>query len=226
VACGAIAAALVLGYVSRDFLWNHAIYLYDLLSNRERLQALLKSLGPWGPLLYILFQAVQVVVAPLPGEATGGFVAGFLFGPWLGLLYSLIGLTLGSAAGFLLGRWVGAPIVARLVPPEVEARFKALAKRRAALAGFVVFAWPYFPKDYFCILLGMCGMSLKTFLVVQVLGRLPSSLLFNLQGAELYERHYFVFFLLIVILLVTAVAAFFLKERIYRYLARSGGAGN
>jgi uncharacterized membrane protein YdjX (TVP38/TMEM64 family) len=226
LACCVIAAALALGYIFRGFLWEHAVYLYDLLGNRERLQELLKDLGPWAPLLYILFQAVQVVVAPLPGEATGGFVSGFLFGPWLGLLYSLIGLTIGSVGGFLLGRWIGAPIVARLVPPEVEARFKTLAKRRAALAGFVVFAWPYFPKDYFCILLGLCGMSLRTFLVVQILGRLPSSLLFNLQGAELYERNYFVFFLLIAVLLVVAAAAFVLKERIYRYLARSGGAGN
>ncbi len=221
----AIAACLLLGYFFREPIRDHALYLYELLGNRERLQALLKSLGAWGPLLYILFQAVQVVVAPLPGEATGGFVSGFLFGPWLGLLYSLIGLTLGSAGGFLLGRWIGAPVVARLVPREVEARFKAVAKRRAALAGLIVFAWPYFPKDYFCILLGVCGMPLKSFLAVQVLGRLPSSLLFNLQGAELYERNYSVFFVLIVVLLAIAVAAFFLKERIYRYLARSDGTG-
>jgi uncharacterized membrane protein YdjX (TVP38/TMEM64 family) len=226
VACCVAAAALTFGYIYRSFLWDQAIYLHDLLGSRERLQALLKSLGHWGPLIYMLFQAVQVVVAPLPGEATGGFVSGFLFGPWLGLLYSLIGLTIGSTGGFLLGRWIGAPVVARLVPPEVEVRFRALAKRRAGLVGLIVFAWPYFPKDYFCILLGLSGMSIKTFLAIQVVGRLPSSLLFNLQGAELYEQHYVIFFLLAAVLIVVAVAAFFLKERIYRYLAELGRPGS
>ncbi len=201
-------------------MWDQANNLYDLLSNRQRLQTLITSLGAWGPLLYVLFQAVQVVVAPLPGEATGGFASGFLFGPWLGLLYSLLGLTVGSTVGFLLGRWIGSPVVTRLVPQEVETRFRDLAKRRGALVGLVVFAWPYFPKDYFCILLGLCGMPLRTFVIIQVLGRFPSALLFNLQGAELYDHNYFVFFLLVALLLGVAAVGFIFRDRIYRFLTQ------
>jgi len=51
------------------------------------------------PVIFIGLQALQVVVvvAPIPGEVTG-ILGGYLFGEWLGFLYSTIGLTLGSVA--------------------------------------------------------------------------------------------------------------------------------
>src|SRR3989304_95117 len=73
-----------------------------------------KQAGPWGPLVFIGLQALQVVVAPIPGEATG-VIGGYLFGTLPGLIYSTIGLTLGSCLGFGLGRWLGLPFVRRFV---------------------------------------------------------------------------------------------------------------
>ena len=74
-----------------------------------------ESWGQWGPLFLILFQALQVVVVPIPGETTTGLVSGFLYGPWLGALYTMVGLTLGSVLGFFLGHWLGDHIINRLI---------------------------------------------------------------------------------------------------------------
>jgi uncharacterized membrane protein YdjX (TVP38/TMEM64 family) len=213
-------AAFGLCFFCRDFLWGKALWCYSIGSSPEKLSELVKSWGAWGPLFYILFQATQVLVAPLPGETTGGFVSGFLFGPWLGLLYSLSGLLLGSIVAFLLGRWLGAPLVARWVPPDVLTRFRAIAEHRGALVALIIFALPYFPKDYFCVILGMSGMSIKVFSAVILVGRFPSTFLFTLQGARLYEGDYVTTLVLLGIVLTCAILFFMQRGRLYNFLVR------
>ena len=66
------------------------------------------SVAAWGwmaPLVFIGIQAMQVIIAPIPGEITGP-VGGALFGTTWGFIYSTIGLTLGSVAAFGVGRWL------------------------------------------------------------------------------------------------------------------------
>src|SRR5256886_11601677 len=61
------------------------------------LRAVLEELGVLAPVLFIALQTLQVIMSPIPGEATG-FLGGYLFGEWLGLCYSTIGLTIRSLA--------------------------------------------------------------------------------------------------------------------------------
>lgn len=204
----------------RDALWGKAVWCYSIGSSPEKMSEMVKSWGAWGPLFYILFQATQVLVAPLPGETTGGFVSGFLFGPWLGLLYSLSGLLLGSVVAFFLGRWLGNPLVAKLVPADVLTRFRDIAEQRGALVALIIFALPYFPKDYFCLILGMSGMSLKVFSAVILVGRFPSTFLFTLQGARLYEGDYVTTLVILAIVLACAIFFFIQREKIYDFLLR------
>src|SRR4030095_11635605 len=73
--------------------------------------------GAAGPVIFIIIQAPQVVVATIPGEVAG-ILGGFVFGEWVGLIYSTIGLTVGSLAAFGLGRWLGDSYVRNLVSEE------------------------------------------------------------------------------------------------------------
>ncbi len=224
-----VAAALLLGavvaillYFTWDFwqscYWHCRVFFLD----KERVRDLVKSWGPWGPLVYIVLQAAQVVVAPLPGETTGGFVSGFLFGAFLGSTYSMIGLTLGSTLGFLLGRWLELHVITRWVSQEVLDRFQFVMERQGALIALLLFALPYFPKDYLCIILGLSGMPLKVFLVVVIIGRFPATILFNLQGAQLYAGNYASFTILFAVFVVLAITLYFLREPLYRWLTRLG----
>ncbi len=221
----AVAAASGLCFLFRDVLWGHATWCYSVGSNPEKLSQMVKSWGAWGPLIYILFQATQVLVAPLPGETTGGFVSGFLFGPWQGLLYSLTGLLLGSVVAFLMGRLLGKPVVAKLVPADVLTRFRTIAEHHGALVALIIFALPYFPKDYFCLILGMSGMSLKVFSAVILAGRFPSTFIFTLQGARLYEGDYVTTLVLLGTVLALAIFFFIQREKIYNFLVRLSKSG-
>jgi len=91
------------------------------------------ALGPFGaPLAFITVQILQVVLAPIPGEASG-FVGGYLFGVLPGLVYSTVGLTIGSVINFTLGRLLGRRYVAAWMSAESLLRFDALAKRQGAI---------------------------------------------------------------------------------------------
>lgn len=77
--------------------------LWALYLSPEAIRGLLTGFGIWAPLIFIGLQALQVVISPIPGEATG-VLGGFLFGTWIGALYSTLGLMLGSALAFGLSR--------------------------------------------------------------------------------------------------------------------------
>src|SRR5262249_55548448 len=106
--------------------------LIQLYTDPAFLRAHLQVWGSWGPLVFIALQALQVVVAPIPGEVTG-FLGGFLFGQWIGLGYSMVGLTAGSLFAFAVGRWLGAAFVQRLVSAEVWDRLGFVVEAEGAI---------------------------------------------------------------------------------------------
>jgi uncharacterized membrane protein YdjX (TVP38/TMEM64 family) len=184
---------------------------------KERVRGWLDSLGPWAPLGFILIQALQVVVAPIPGEATG-FLGGFLFGAAPGFLYSSLGLTLGSGLAFLISRWLGSRVVVKLFHSESLRKFDALFERNGALVSFLLFLFPGAPKDYLCYLLGLSKMPFKVFVALVAVGRMPATLLLSLQGAQVYLGHYWTFLLLLGITVVVGGILILFRERFYRWL--------
>jgi uncharacterized membrane protein YdjX (TVP38/TMEM64 family) len=158
-------------------LWRFAPFLAD----PRWLRAILDSLGPYAPLGFVALQTVQVVVAPVPGQALGG-VGGYLFGTWPGFLYSMLGVTLGSAIAFALARRFGRPFVERTFDTEAVDRFDAIADDAGPLALFALFLLPTFPDDLLCALAGVSTMRLRTLLILVVVGRAPSFALVAYAG--------------------------------------------
>ena len=70
-------------------------FLVRLYVDKRFLKHTLREWGVLAPVIFIGLQALQVIISPIPGELTG-ILGGYLFGQWVGLLYSTIGLTLGS----------------------------------------------------------------------------------------------------------------------------------
>lgn len=211
-------------YNCRDLLWGGVCHYYDAFTDRERIKQLLNTVGPLAPVIFITVQTLQVVFAPIPGEATG-FIGGFLFGVPLGMLYSTIGLTLGSTLAFLLGRWLEVHFVARVVKPETLKRFDFLMEHQGALVAFFFFIVPGFPKDYLCFILGLSQMPLKLFLVLSTVGRLPGTLMLTLQGAKVYEGDYLFSAILIALCLALGGALYYYREPLYKWLERWDGGG-
>jgi len=217
---------LLLGIVAAVAAWYFAGPIWDLLrrgyrflSDRAAVEAFIASFGLWAPLIFMALQVLQVIFAPVPGEATG-FIGGYLFGTAWGFLYSSLALTAGSGINFAIGRFLGKHYVRRLIPAEKLARFDSLLKHQGLIVVFWLFVLPGFPKDYLSLFLGISSLPWKVFLILAAVGRMPGTLLLSLQGAAVYERMYGVFALVLGVCLLAGLLAYRYREAIYRWVER------
>ncbi len=199
---------------------------WHFFSNKEGLSNFIASFGFYAPLVFISIQILQVVVAPIPGEFTG-FIGGYLFGIGLGLIYSTIGLTLGSLFAFLLSRRLGMPFVSRFVGQETMRKFDRLMERQGAFFSFLFFLLPASPKDAFCYLLGLSPMHIFTFFVISTVGRIPGTLLLTMQGQAIRSENYRFFFLVLGLALIFLVLTVIYRDRVEDWLKikKSPGKG-
>lgn len=179
-------------------------------SSEARIGRVLSALGPYSSAVFILLQAFQVVVSPVPGEITG-FVGGYLYGEAAGFILSTIGLTLGSWLAFELARILGRPVVERFVTGRVLEKFDFLSTNTGIVLGFLLFAFPGFPKDSLCYVLGLSRMRLGTFIVVSTVGRMPGTYILSLQGASVQAQNYSV-----AVAVVAATVLILLVTYLYR----------
>lgn len=151
------------------------------LADAEAARAYVRGFGICAPLALIALQALQVVLVPVPGQVLAA-VAGYLFGPWWGTLYNVVGIGIGSAAAFWLSRRFGRGYVERMVAEDALATFDGFVERRGLLTLFVLFLLPGLPDDAICFVGGLTHIPLRRLVVVAVVGRAPAFFLANVFG--------------------------------------------
>ncbi len=172
----ALIIAIIVDINLRGPLYNFGVFLAD----RERVSEFISSAGIWAPIVYILMQIAQTVLAPIPGGVVG-LVGGFLFG-WWGILWTLIGSTIGYWIVLWLSRRLGRPFVEKVVSKELMAKFDYLANDRGPLVFFLIFLIPGLPDDIVMYIAGLSQISLRKLLAMATVGRLPSMIGTNMIG--------------------------------------------
>jgi len=192
-------------------------FLVRLYLDKRFLKHTLREWGVLAPVIFIGLQALQVVIAPIPGELTG-ILGGYLFGQWAGLFYSTIGLALGSVAAFAVGRWLGTRYVQKLVSPDMWRKLGFIVEAEGAILCFVVFLIPGLPKDLACYLCGMSPMPIWVFVAVSTLGRIPDTWVLSAQGAHTAAGDYLQLVLLTAIALAAALPLYYYRNRLVERL--------
>lgn len=219
IAIGSCVILVLLAWFFWDSLsdWWRAAYV--VLSDREAIKAFVQDFGAAGPFVFVAIQIGQVLLAPIPGEATG-FIGGYLFGTGWGFVYSSIGLTLGSWLNFGVGRFLGKRVVSRMIPDQHMQRLNKSLKRQGALFVFFLFLFPGFPKDYLSLFLGITSMPIKLFLIMATVGRMPGTLMLSVQGALLYEGNYRLLLGSLLLCGMIGGLAYIYKEKLYRWIEK------
>ena len=193
---------------------------YDMggfFTDRERAIAFINSFGPLSVAVFIGLQILQVIFAPVPGEATG-FIGGYLYGAVLGTLYSTIGLTVGSWLAFSLARWLGLPFVEKAVSPAILQKYDYFMEHKGTWVVFILFLIPGFPKDALCYIIGLSHMPTRLFLVVSTIGRLLGTAMLSVSGAFLRHNRYGPLWLLAAVSLIAVVAAYLYRDKLLHFL--------
>jgi uncharacterized membrane protein YdjX (TVP38/TMEM64 family) len=202
-----------------DDIYDFSLFIWNELQDKERFRQRIESYGIWGPAVFIGFQIFQVLISPVPGELVGA-AGGYVFGWLLSFFYSTIGLSLGSWINFFVARFLGEGLVLRLVPPEMMRRIRSFMKSTGMIACLMAFVVPGFPKDYFCLFLGLTPINWKVFMFISSVGRIPGTLMLSLQGDLLYHENYWSFAILGAISLAFLIPVWLWRDKIYQWLYR------
>ena len=181
---GLILAVMLFGaFAFRDLLTFDA-----LAQHRSALLAFRDTHWLWASLGFVAAYAM-IVALSLPGATIATLAGGFLFGLFPGVLYNVVGATLGAIGVFLAARaGLGADVAAR-----VAARGGAAARLQGALqqnqwsALLTMRLVPVVPFFLANLLPAFAGIRLLPFALTTALGIIPGGLVFTSIGSGLGE---------------------------------------
>ncbi len=164
--------------------WQKGIF-----SSQDSLQQFVNGFGLWGPLIFVVIQAIQVVVPILPGGIS--CLAGvLLFGALPGFLYNYIGICIGSVLAFLIARSCGRPMLFRMFGEKrmkKYGRWMSEGNRFTKMFAVAIFL-PVAPDDFLCYWAGTTEMRLPTFTSIILLGKPFAIAMYSLGLTAVFTR--------------------------------------
>ncbi|HEY1290097.1 MAG TPA: VTT domain-containing protein [Burkholderiales bacterium] len=154
------------------------------LASAERVIDWSKAFGAtwWAPVVVVLsYTPACFVMFPRPLITLASVIA---FGPWLGFLYSLVGIVFASVVTFFAGKRMRRDTVRRLAGPKVE-RMVGVLRSHGLLAMSLLRLVPLAPFFVVGLVAGAVRLKLWHLAVGTAVGMLPGTLAATIFGDQL-----------------------------------------
>jgi len=196
--------------------WFLGVPMIRLAEDPQAFQEWVDASGAAGRILFVGMVVVQVLVAFIPGEPVE-LAAGYAFGVVEGSLLTMAGFLIGSWIIFMLVRRFGVKLVEVFFSKEKIQQIGFLKNpRKAQILSFVLMAIPGTPKDFLSYFAGLTPLSLRQWLTIVTIARLPSLLTSTITGAAAGEENYLLSAIMLgITLVISAVGVHY-----YRALTR------
>jgi len=159
-----------------------------VLTSLESLRAFITSLGAWGPLAFLVITVALVVFPVIPGGLTV-IAAPVLFGAVEGIALAYLAVCTGLLLNFTIGRYVGLGLLERALAPRTVEKYLGWTRRPGFTRAFAtVIAVPIAPDDLLCYLAGTTRMRWRTAVVVILLGKPWSLMVYGLGVSAVLLR--------------------------------------
>lgn len=205
------------------------IPLIVYLTNREffaqftsidDVESFIAGYGHLSGLVYIVFQIFQVVISVIPGEVFQ-VAAGYLFGPFWGVVYAIIGCILGEAVAFGLARILGQDFVRLFMSEDQFKRYQErLNSNKAYTLCFILYLIPGIPKDILCYVAGASEIKFLPFLLISMVARLPGLIGSIAMGSLVDQGAYHIAAIILGIACVAAVLGFIYRNKLSDFMDR------
>ncbi len=169
--------AVLLGFYQWYAYTNH-------LSPLQVVQNLLDFLtqGFWGPLIYILLYAIRPLI--LFPSTILTLAGGFVFGPVLGVLYTIIASNISSTIAFFVGRFFGEGMLKDDGSDGLIQRY-ARRMRENSFETVMIMRFIFLPYDAVSYLAGFLRIKFWPFILATALGSIPGTIAFIGFGASI-----------------------------------------
>jgi uncharacterized membrane protein YdjX (TVP38/TMEM64 family) len=154
----------------------------EFILDQERFSAYVRSLGLAGPLVLWISNAIQVLIAILPGHAIA-FASGYIYGTYIGFIIMYTSTIVAGQIAFLLARRFGRPLVVHFVPEKYLSQWDRSSRRYGFTFYLVTLLLPVFPTDLLTFVAGLSMISVPKFTLANLLGRAPYLFLMSMIGA-------------------------------------------
>lgn len=190
----------------------------------DALRDFISGLGLWAPVVFLLLQVVQVVVAPIPGNVLT-LVGGALFGFWQGFALSIVAVFTGSVLCFLIARKLGRTVIHKLIGDKRFGKYEKLISSdannaRAKVLLIIIFLFPFLPDDLLCFVAGVTAMTLRSFTVIVVLTRPWGHVVASLLGAGSFRLPLWLMIALAAVCVAAGVLAVRYAPQLERFALR------
>lgn len=147
----------------------------------QRLLAFMND-GLWGPLVYILLYAIRPLI--LFPSTVLTLAGGFVFGPVLGVLYTVIASNISSTIAFFVGRYFGKGLLA---DDGSDGLIQSYARRMRAnsFETVMIMRFIFLPYDAVSYLAGFLRIQFLAFILATALGSIPGTIAFIGFGASI-----------------------------------------
>ena len=178
----------------------------------------IKNTGFVGFLILLLVDIFQILVAFIPGEIVE-IVAGAMFGPWVGTLLCLLGLTIANYLIYYLVKLLGKPFASLNVKEKEFTRFKFLNEPgRALIILFFFFLIPGIPKDFVVFLIPFTTISIHKFVLVSIIARIPSIIPSTFAGNAILGDNLWVAGVIMGVMVVISIIGIVFNKKIYQWI--------
>ena len=151
-----------------------------ILQDKNLLIEYLKQFGLIAPLIFIIIQIIQVIIPLIPGGVSS-LVGVLAFGPVLGFIYNYIGLIIGSIIAYYLAKIFGLKLIQKLFSKtQINKYLNYVQKNIFTEICFIGILLPGLPDDLICYIAGLSQMKTKTFLLILLIGKPLSILIYSI----------------------------------------------
>ena len=209
---GVLTIILVLKYLPR---------ILELTISLDRFRNYIISLGSFGSVVFIFFQILQTVIAPIPGEVIQ-VAGGYIYGVTFGVIYSTLGLLLGAIIAFYFTRLIGTPFIKKLINKKNSQWMADImdSKKFSALL-FIVFLVPGLPKDFLIYVAGLTPINPLKFFGILLISRFPWLLASVSIGSNLHYGNYISTIIVSLIALVSFIWGICYKDKLISKFSKS-----
>ena len=156
--------------------------------------------------IIIICIILQVIIAVIPAGPFQ-FIAGIIYGPFVGSIICLMAFIIGSVLVYCLTKKYGYKIITKFVKTSDIEKFRSIInKKESKLIFILLFIIPGSPKDILSYIAGLTDISLWQFVLINVLGRIPSTFLTAYSG-DLFDNKKLTssMFVLVILLIISFI---------------------
>jgi len=146
----------------------------------ENVEPLIQS--PYGVVIYMVLIVLAILIAPIPTSPLV-ILAGITFGPWKGMIYTLISATIGAVFAFLISRFFLGEIIRKKVENNVfYKKIKGKDNKNILRIILITRLMPQVSFDLVSYVAGLTGIKVISFAIVTFIGMIPIVFLMSFFG--------------------------------------------